>query len=180
MKKHCQRCGASSETTRIIEGLCGSCEEKERATKGQNDAFDAAVKTLMAAFYGSMQREGIENYIEVRGGCEDLPRAVIVTIRWADGLSPVEKYNKHLGELRNELERAEAERDALQAKLDPSTDTNTVDLITQGHPRAQAWAEALLAAADREQSASLQSLARQLQEVLTGLSDWHAEDLESK
>ena len=64
--------------------------------------YQELLKILCTAFYEQMSAQSIENYMELNlqheGG-----RGLVVTVRWKEGLTPVQKYNNHLALIRAEL-----------------------------------------------------------------------------
>lgn len=90
----------------------------EALTPEQRAHFEEHLRILVTAFVNTMHRMGIENYLEITAVHPDLKRKVVVTMRWLDGLTPVQKYEKHLSELREELAKVEQERDQLLQEIE--------------------------------------------------------------
>ena len=84
----------------------------------EDEEYQRVLKIFMTTFYKVMCRCNIENYMEVTGGFDGQDRQVVLTVRWKDGLTPVQRYDRHLNMLRIELEQSESARMNLLAQLD--------------------------------------------------------------
>jgi chromosome segregation ATPase len=91
--------------------------EFEAKFPDSEERFQELLKLLCNAFYEQMRSQNIENYMELSFKCED-GRGVIITVRWQDGLTPVQKYNQHLTRLRAELAAANEGRLNILQQLD--------------------------------------------------------------
>jgi len=107
------------QSSRALKAQVGEALATTPTTEAEIEAkFQKVVKVFMVTFYEVMKRQSVDNYMECKGRYDGLDRQLVLTIQWADGLSPVQKYNRHITELRVELETETAGRLAVLEQLD--------------------------------------------------------------